>query len=383
MNQGKQKCEILRRIRMDIAERYGLRYNLSECTHEGDCSGTCPKCDAELKDLQRQLESRGITDIDLTNIPIVQIDEDDIHILEGDVAAPSDDELMVVTEGMPAPPNVYKEKKRVLYKECQIAGITFHDLKEVWDELYEGAELALVRQKDNKYDKYAIAVALADDYDGDSDDFDFDFILGYVPRTENQHLATMMDLGWTDAFECELSQVNGSNPYKGSLYMKIYMVSKEEVEVDESEHLLRVLEFDDKKLEHFKSSLESKGVSCQRWGAYLPEVMNLPDEGEKLVILHRDHNNAVLYLTHVIAKDKNAEFFVKDEEKLIDDCMWFVLTNVVGPVSVFADELKFLEDEPINKVHPEEYVSLKATEKLYDLIYKYESDWQTRVPEPM
>ena len=383
MNQGKQKCEILRRIRMDIAERYGLRYNPSECTHEGDCSGTCPKCDAELKDLQRQLESRGITDIDLTNIPIVQIDEDDIHILEGDVAAPSDDELMVVTEGMPAPPNVYKEKKRVLYKECQIAGITFHDLKEVWDELYEGAELALVRQKDNKYDKYAIAVALADDYDGDSDDFDFDFILGYVPRTENQHLATMMDLGWTEAFECELSQVNGSNPYKGSLYMKIYMVSKEEVEVDESEHLLRVLEFDDKKLEHFKSSLESKGFSCQRWGAYLPEVMNLPDEGEKLVILHRDHNNAVLYLTHVIAKDKNAEFFVKDEEKQIDDCMWFVLTNVVGPVSVFADELKFLEDEPINKVHPEEYVSLKATEKLYDLIYKYESDWQTRVPEPM
>lgn len=383
MNQGKQKCEILRRIRMDIAERYGLRYNPSECTHEGDCSGTCPKCDAELKDLQRQLESRDITDIDLTNIPIVQIDEDDIHILEGDVAAPSDDELMVVTEGMPAPPNVYKEKKRVLYKECQIAGITFHDLKEVWDELYEGAELALVRQKDNKYDKYAIAVALADDYDVESDDFDFDFILGYVPRTENQHLATMMDLGWTEAFECELSQVNGSNPYKGSLYMKIYMVSKEEVEVDESEHLLRVLEFDDKKLEHFKSSLESKGVSCQRWGAYLPEVMNLPDEGEKLVILHRDHNNAVLYLTHVIAKDKNAEFFVKDEEKQIDDCMWFVLTNVVGPVSVFADELKFLEDEPINKVHPEEYVSLKATEKLYDIIYKYESDWQTRVPEPM
>ena len=383
MNQGKQKCEILRRIRMDIAERYGLRYNPTECTHEGDCSGTCPKCDAELKDLQRQLESRGITDIDLVNTPIVQTDEDDIHILEGDVVAPSEEGLVIITEGMPAPPNVYKEKKRVLYKECQIAGITFHDLKEVWDELYEGAELSLVRQKDNKYDKYAIAVALADDYDGDPDDFDFDFILGYVPRTENQHLATMMDLGWAEAFECELSQVNGTNPYKGSLYMKIYMVSKDDVDVDESEHLLRVLEFDDKQLEQFKSSLESKGVSCQRWGAYLPEVMNLPDEGEKLVILHRDHNNAVLYLTHVIAKDKNAEFFVKDEEKQIDDCMWFVLTNVVGPVSVFADELNFLEDEPINKVHPEEYVSLKATEKLYDLIYKYESDWQTRVPEPM
>lgn len=381
---GKEKCEILRRIRQDIAERYGLQYTPSECKHQGDCAGTCPKCDAELEDLQRQLESRGIENVDFLNIPIEASETNEVEILQGDIQAPPEEgQIEVVTMGMPAPPYVYKEKRRVLYKECQIAGITFHNLRDVWDELYEGAELALVREKDNKHDKYAIAVALADDYDSDPDDFDFDFILGYVPRTENKHLATMLDLGWAEAFECELSQVNGTNPYKGSLYMKIYMVSKEEVEVDESEHLLRVLEFDDKKLEHFKSSLESKGVSCQRWGAYLPEVMNLPDEGEKLVILHRDHNNAVLYLTHVIAKDKNAEFFVKDEEKQIDDCMWFVLTNVVGPVSVFADELKFLEDEPINKVHPEEYVSLKATEKLYDLIYKYESDWQTRVPEPM
>ena len=381
---GKEKCEILRRIRQDVAERYGLQYTPSECKHQGDCSGTCPKCDAELEDLQRQLESRGIENVDLLNIPIEASETNEVEILQGDIQAPPEEgQIEVVTMGMPAPPYVYKEKRRVLYKECQIAGITFHDLRDVWDELYEGAELALVRENDNQHAKYAIAVALADDYDGDPDDFDFDFILGYVPRSENKHLATMMDLGWAEAFECELSQVNGSNPYKGSLYMKIYMVSKEEVEVDESEHLLRVLEFDDKKLEHFKSSLESKGVSCQRWGAYLPEVMNLPDKGEKLVILHRDHNNAVLYLTHVIAKDKNAEFFVKDEEKQIDDCMWFVLTNVVGPVSVFADELKFLEDEPINKVHPEEYVSLKATEKLYDLIYKNESDWQTRVPEPM
>ena len=30
---------------------------------KGDCPGTCPKCDAELADLQRQLEKQGITDI--------------------------------------------------------------------------------------------------------------------------------------------------------------------------------------------------------------------------------------------------------------------------------------------------------------------------------
>lgn len=385
MSAGKEKCEILRRIRQDVAERYGLLYKPSECKHQGDCSGTCPKCDAELEDLQCQLASLGITDIDLTNIPIdIEHSEDnDIHILEGDVAAPSEDDLVTVTMGMPAPPHVYKEKRRVLYKECQIAGITFHDLRDIWDELYEGAELALVREKDNKHDKYAIAVALADDYDGDPDDFDFDFILGYVPRTENKHLATMLDLGWTEAFECELSQVNGSNPYKGSLYMKIYMVSKDEEEIEEPEHLLPVLEFDDKQNELFKSSLESKGFSCQRWGALLPDVHDFPDEGDKVVLLHRNLCGVELYLTHVVARGDNAKFFVKNEEKLIDDCDWFVLTNVVGPVYVSNDDIKFLDNEPINKVHPEDFVSVQATEELYQLFFRDEPTYESKLPEPM
>ena len=53
-------------------------------------------------------------------------------------------ELIAMEEGMlpmgePASPFVKVRKKRTLYKECQIAGITFHDLSDVWDELYVGA----------------------------------------------------------------------------------------------------------------------------------------------------------------------------------------------------------------------------------------------------
>lgn len=40
----------------------------------------------------------------------------------------------------------------------------------------------------------------------------------------------MMDLGQSESFECELSKINGSNPYNGSLHMKIYMVGKKEEE---------------------------------------------------------------------------------------------------------------------------------------------------------
>lgn len=143
MSTGKEKCEMLKAIRKQIAERYNLEYTPSECTHKGNCLGTCPKCDAELRDLQEQLERRGITDIDW-NVEIPEeessVDPEDSarSILQGDVESPKEPELIKVTMGMPAPPYLYRDKKRVLYKECQVAGITFHNLEEVWDELYEG-----------------------------------------------------------------------------------------------------------------------------------------------------------------------------------------------------------------------------------------------------
>ena len=369
---GKEKCEILRRIRQDVAERYGLQYTPSECKHQGDCSGTCPKCDAELEDLQRQLESRGIENVDLLNIPIEASETNEVEILQGDIQAPPEEgQIEVVTMGMPAPPYVYKDKRRVLYKECQIAGITFHDLRDVWDELYEGAELALVREKDNKHDKYAIAVALADDYDGDPDDFDFDFILGYVPRSENKHLATMLDLGWAEAFECELSRVNGSNPYKGSLYMKIYMVSKDEKEIEDTSNLIRVLELDKAGHEKHISDLHENGCTYFRCGGFPPWEHKFPKRGEKVVFMYKEDSSTLLYLMHCIAiGDDDASYFVKDKGSLhaVDDCCYYVFTNIKGPIHIPNIELDFLSSEKINKRQPEDFLSEEASFKMKLLI---------------
>lgn len=63
MKNAKDKCEILKEIRKYVAEKYGLDYEPTECNHKGDCKGTCPKCEAELADLQVQLQAKGITDI--------------------------------------------------------------------------------------------------------------------------------------------------------------------------------------------------------------------------------------------------------------------------------------------------------------------------------
>ncbi len=53
---GKERCRILKEIRTKIAEENGIEFAVSECNHKGDCLGTCPKCEAEVRYLERQLE---------------------------------------------------------------------------------------------------------------------------------------------------------------------------------------------------------------------------------------------------------------------------------------------------------------------------------------
>ena len=55
---GKQTCKILKEIRKQIAEENDIELVVSECTYQGDCLGTCPKCEAEVRYLERELEKR-------------------------------------------------------------------------------------------------------------------------------------------------------------------------------------------------------------------------------------------------------------------------------------------------------------------------------------
>lgn len=55
---GKEKCKILKEIRQQIAENNDIEYAVSECKHQGNCKGTCPKCESELCYLENELEKR-------------------------------------------------------------------------------------------------------------------------------------------------------------------------------------------------------------------------------------------------------------------------------------------------------------------------------------
>lgn len=92
----KEKCRQLRQIRAVMAKDLGIELNQRECTYEGYCSGTCPKCKSEELKLnaalvKRQMEEsdlkRKITAVGLTTVAALSLSGcgKNIEQLDGDV----------------------------------------------------------------------------------------------------------------------------------------------------------------------------------------------------------------------------------------------------------------------------------------------------------
>lgn len=59
---GKEKCEILKSIRVRLAELNHISYTPHLCNHIGDCYGTCSVCDSEslwLLSTMKEMEKMG------------------------------------------------------------------------------------------------------------------------------------------------------------------------------------------------------------------------------------------------------------------------------------------------------------------------------------
>ena len=232
------------------------------------------------------------------------------------------------------------ERKALL--ECAVAGIGFHDIDDVWDELYVGTKIALVRERCNKYDRNAVAVALADDYDGDPDGFDFNFILGYIPRTCNSAIAVILDTGHGDIIEAEISEMNEHAPYSDRLHITVYVKAK--TPIVPSDNRLRICSFAQDGWNAFADDVWRKGVALFRWGGFPPWELDLPKKGDKVAFVHKAEETAALYLMTVIATGDDCAPYVENVEDLhwVDDRSPYALTVVKGPVSVKNEELGFL-----------------------------------------
>lgn len=61
----KEKCRELKQIRAKMAEDLGIDLKQRECTYEGYCSGTCPKCKSEELALNAAILKKQMEDANL------------------------------------------------------------------------------------------------------------------------------------------------------------------------------------------------------------------------------------------------------------------------------------------------------------------------------
>lgn len=103
-----------------------------------------------------------------------------------------------------------KTKKRH-YSNFDIAGFSYWEGCEVFNELKIGTELTLMREEDNKFDPYAVAV-----YYGESK-------LGFIPRTANHEISKFLELGHTDLFEVRINRITPDQSPENQVGVIVYI----------------------------------------------------------------------------------------------------------------------------------------------------------------
>ena len=78
-----------------------------------------------------------------------------------------------------------------------------------------GTQLQLVREEDNKFDPYAIAV------------FYQDMKLGYIPRGENHDLSKFLEMGYEDLFEVRVNKLDLDEHPESQVGIIVYLKRKE------------------------------------------------------------------------------------------------------------------------------------------------------------
>ena len=113
---GKEICRQLKGIRRKIAEENDIKLEIPECTFEGECRGTCPRCEAEVKYLERELSRRiaagkvaAVAGIAAATLSLTSCNSCSQH--DNDVVEITDEGICATTgEIMPdTPPNIYDE----------------------------------------------------------------------------------------------------------------------------------------------------------------------------------------------------------------------------------------------------------------------------------
>lgn len=98
-NNGKNICKHLKNVRQQIAKDNDIPLEEHECQYEGPCNGTCPRCEAELQYLEKELNRKRllgkaalVAGVTMSLAAMCNNPEGDVPDpgLEGDVYIPED-----------------------------------------------------------------------------------------------------------------------------------------------------------------------------------------------------------------------------------------------------------------------------------------------------
>ena len=100
---GKNICKELKAIRKRVADENQIPLEQHECTYEGPCDGTCPRCEAEVKYLEQELHRRmtfgkavAVAGVAVSLAAFTSCTEG--KVIEGDVPMDMPDRMLLLRE---------------------------------------------------------------------------------------------------------------------------------------------------------------------------------------------------------------------------------------------------------------------------------------------
>ena len=111
---GKEKCRILKQIRAEIARENDIEWVVSECKHKGNCKGTCPKCEQEVRQLEAALAKREALG---KTVAVVGISASIALSVTGCVNPFPQTQGDMILEGEPMPPDTSAEETYIVAGE--------------------------------------------------------------------------------------------------------------------------------------------------------------------------------------------------------------------------------------------------------------------------
>jgi hypothetical protein len=116
--------------------------------------------------------------------------------------------LGLLSGGLLLPDNPYLQTQSVKIYDNYIRALTHYDIDKVRLHIQEGDTLSLVRDQDNLYDSFAVAIHYQE------------WKLGYIAAYENIVMANMLDAGVS--LKAYISQVDFKKPLHESIAIAIY-----------------------------------------------------------------------------------------------------------------------------------------------------------------